>query len=332
MSDDKNLQISVPGERPPIITLLAPAGHGKTCLAASFPNPIFIRTEDGMQAIPEDKRPPAYPKATSAQILLDQVAHLCRLKGHDFKTAVLDTVTPLDSMFIDHVIANDKNNPRSINQALGGYGAGMKAVAALHQRLAKMLQYLNEKRGMTVVICAHSEIVRLDPPDTEGYTKYGIRLAKDSLAPWVDQVDMVAFIQLVKIIKGEDGKQKKAKSSGDLEIVVHASAANESKNRYGIEEKLDYPKGTNPLMAVIPYYEKAGLYTPVEKGRKSTSKPKPAAAAKPADDLDAFLEESNAKPDDAVELPDQAVEQEQEQEQGAELSDQDREFFDDIPL
>jgi len=47
--------ISKPQDRPVIVTLCGDSGMGKTTLAATFPNPIVIRAEDGLQAIPADK-------------------------------------------------------------------------------------------------------------------------------------------------------------------------------------------------------------------------------------------------------------------------------------
>lgn len=251
-----HLQIGKPAVRPPFVTLLSLAGMGKTSLGALFPDPIFIRTEDGMESIPEDERPDAFPQIRDADQLFDQLRHLIALsKKPDFKykTLVLDSVTPLDAMFVEHVIKNDPKAPRTINQALGGYGAGMKAVAGMHQNVRKALQNLNN-RGMGIVILAHATVERLDPPDSEGFTIYGLRLAKESVAPWVDQVDVVAYIKLRAMIQGEEGQKKKAKSYGDRVIVCHAVASNVSKNRYDIEDEIDLPKGSNPFMELIPYY------------------------------------------------------------------------------
>lgn len=256
---EAHLQIGKPEERPPIITILAGAGLGKTSLAASFPKPIFIRTEDGLQAIPKDKRPDAYPVATSGKMLVDQLMHLGKsVPVGTYQTLILDSITPLDAFFIKEVMQSDNKAPRTINQALGGYGAGMKAVGKMHQDLMDLLLRVVRRHRMTLVIIAHSTVERLDPPDGESFTKYGIRLAKESLAPWVDQVDMVAFVQLQKMMVGDEGK-KKAKSFGEREIICHSAAANESKNRYGIEEPVDFPKGVNPLLALIPYYAESGL-------------------------------------------------------------------------
>ena len=251
------LTIQKPKVRPPFMTFLSLAGMGKTSLGALFPNPIFMRTEDGMESIPEDSRPDAFPVVQTADQLFEQLRFLvAESKKPDFKyqTLVFDSVTPLDAMFIDHVIKNDPKAPRTINQALGGYGAGMKAVAGMHQQVRKAFQNLNN-RGMAIIILAHATVERLDPPDTEGFTIYGLRLAKESVAPWVDQVDLVAYIKLRAMIQGEEGQKKKAKSYGDRVIVCHAVASNVSKNRYDIDDEVDLPKGKNPFMELIPYYK-----------------------------------------------------------------------------
>ena len=58
-----------PLDRPVLVTLCGDSGMGKTSLAASFPKPIFIRAEDGMQAIPANNRPDAFPLLSNAKDL-----------------------------------------------------------------------------------------------------------------------------------------------------------------------------------------------------------------------------------------------------------------------
>jgi hypothetical protein len=65
-------------------------------------------------------------------------------------------------------------------------------------------------------------------------------------------VDLVGFVRLLTYTKGEDGDRKKAISTGELEVICHATAENVSKNRFGITEQLPYVLGSNPLAAVIP--------------------------------------------------------------------------------
>jgi len=243
-------KISKPADRPVIVTILGDAGMGKTSLAASFPNPIFIRAEDGLQAIPLETRPDALPLLSGADDLWEQLQALIT-EEHNYKTLVIDSVTALERMFIQYVIDSDPKKPKSINQAMGGYGAGLSAVATMHQRVRKAAGILNERKGMHVVFIAHAETETLELPDQDPYTRYSLRLGKKSVAPYVDDCDVVGFIRLRTFTMG-DGERKKAISDGTRELVCHATASNVSKNRYGIVEPLEVSNGINPLTNLIP--------------------------------------------------------------------------------
>ncbi len=251
--------IGKPAERPVVVTLCADSGMGKTSLAATFPKPIFIRAEDGLQAVPAATRPDAFPviagsgdtpNLDACEQLWSQLMALVK-EPHDYKTLVVDSVTALERIFIGAVLEMDPK-ARSINQAMGGYGAGMSAVAAMHQRVRRAAQVMVEKRGMHVVFIAHAEIETLRLPDKDDYMRYGVRLSAKSLPPYVDDVDVVGFIRLVTAVKGDEGERKKAVSNGDRELICHAVASNISKNRHGIEEPISLPKGQNPLGEFIP--------------------------------------------------------------------------------
>lgn len=240
--------ISKPKNRPIIATVTGEAGMGKTSFAATFPKPVFIRAEDGMQSIPEATRPDAFPVIKDVKDLWEQLSALINEK-HDYKTVVIDSVTMLERVFIQNVLENDPKKPSSINTALGGYGAGLSAVAAMHQRVRKAAGLLVEK-GINVVFIAHSDTETIELPDSDAYTKYSLRLGKKSVAPYVDDVDLVGHIKLETFTSGE-GERKKAISDGTRILVTYATAANVSKNRFGIEEDLILKKGENPLLKII---------------------------------------------------------------------------------
>jgi len=242
--------ISKPEDRPVIVTVCGDSGLGKTTLASTFPKPIVIRAEDGLQAIPADQRPDAFPLIHKIEDLWAQIMSLLQEK-HDYKTVVIDSVTALERLFMAHIVETDPKKPASINQALGGYGAGLQAVAALHQRVRKACGLLNERMGMHVVFVAHAETETIELPDTDAYTRYSLRLGKKSVAPYVDDSDVVAFLKLETFTKG-DGERKKAISDGTRVMICHASASNVSKNRYGITEPLIVEQGKNPLVNYIP--------------------------------------------------------------------------------
>jgi len=240
--------ISKPNDRPVIATITGDAGMGKTSLAATFPRPIVVRSEDGLQSIPIDTRPDAFPVIKKVNDLWEQLNALIN-ETHEYKTVIIDSVTALERLFIQHVVESDPKQPKSINQALGGYGAGLQAVAGMHARVRKAAGFLVEK-GMNVVFIAHADTETIELPDTDPYTKYSLRLGKKSVAPYTDDVDLVGFLKLETFTTG-DGERKKALSDGTRILVTYATAANVSKNRYSIEEDLVVKKGENPLVNFI---------------------------------------------------------------------------------
>lgn len=241
--------VEKPADKPVIATILGDAGLGKTSLACTFPKPIVIRAEDGLQSIPVDQRPDALPVIANVEQLWDQLMALIR-EDHEYKTVIIDSVTALERLFIQDILDSDPKKPKGINQALGGYGNGSAAVAAQHERVRKACGILRDKKGMHVVFIAHAEVETIQPPDDEDYSRYSLRLGKKSVAPYTDDVDLVAFVKLETFTKG-DGEKKKAISNGGRVVVCHATASNVSKNRFGIAEELPFEKGVNPFHGFI---------------------------------------------------------------------------------
>jgi hypothetical protein len=229
---------------PLICTIVGAAGTGKTSLAATFPKPFMIRTQG--ERVPDDapQRPKSVGITETSESLWNQLKALLH-DPHDFQTLIVDSVSGLESMFTQEVIASD-GKAKGLNQALGGYGAGPAAVAAMHMRVRKAVEYLKTKRSMNTVFLAHADITRIDPPDAEGYSQYSLRLSNKSVAPYVDSVDLVGFLKQSTILTGEEGA-KKAKTTGDISLVTYLTPAFVSKNRLGIKEDLDVKHGENPL-------------------------------------------------------------------------------------
>lgn len=243
--------ISKPVDRPVLVTIMGDSGTGKTTLAASFPKPIVIRAEDGLQAIPADIRPDAFPNLDgSVDALWAQLKALIH-EDHNYETLVIDSVTALERMFTQYIIDSDPKKPRGIQQALGGYGAGRDAVASMHARVRKAAGILSDKRGMNTVFVAHADTAKMEPPDDDAYMRYTLRLHEKSMPAYVDDVDLVGFLKLETFTTGE-GERKKAISDGTRVLITYATAASISKNRFGITEPLVVTPGVNPLTNLIP--------------------------------------------------------------------------------
>ena len=167
--------IGKPSDRPVIVTITGDSGVGKTSLASSFPKPIFIRAEDGLQAIPASTRPDAFPLLTSPEDLWEQLKAIIH-EEHGYNTLIIDSVTALERLFVQSVVDSDPKKPKGIQQAHGGYGAGREQVATMHARVRKAAGLLGERRGMHTVFVAHADTSRLEPPDGDTYLRYTLRL------------------------------------------------------------------------------------------------------------------------------------------------------------
>jgi hypothetical protein len=101
---------------------------GKTTLAAMFPKPVFIRTEDGTASLVGNDGVSLFPLATSTQDVLDAIEALATEK-HEHKTLVIDSITQLATLIESEIVAADPKASRSTK-----LGAATARDTALHLR------------------------------------------------------------------------------------------------------------------------------------------------------------------------------------------------------
>lgn len=237
------------GQRPIICTFFGEGGMGKSTLAAMFPKPVFIRTEDGTASLAGNDEVALFPLATASKDVLDQIEALAT-QDHDFKTLVLDSITQLATIIEHEIVAADPK-AKSINQAGGGYGAGYNTAAEKHRQIREWAGALAYERGMNVVFIGHADTETLDLPDMDPFARYTVRMHKRSLPHYTDNVDLVALIRLKTYVRG-DGDKKRAISTGDREIICFPQASSVTKNRFNITQPLPFTfEGGNPFEAFV---------------------------------------------------------------------------------
>jgi hypothetical protein len=214
--------------RPQRVVIYGPESVGKSTLAAATPNPLFIDTEDGTSQLDV-----ARVQATTFSDIEQAIKEIAK-DSQGFKTIVLDTLDWAEKNMIEDILRKGKKD--SIEDF--GYGKGYVYVT---EAVAKFLASLDTliERGISVVLLAHSQVKKFDPPDAgQGYDRYELKMSK-GCAPLVKEwADAILFVNFdTKVREPEQGK---AKGVGGKERVIHTvrCAAWDAKNRHGLAEKL----------------------------------------------------------------------------------------------
>lgn len=242
------LKFSPAKQNPPKIIIYGTQGVGKTTIASHFPIPLFVRTEDGMGRISAD----ATPVCQTYQEFLDLIKQLSTEK-HEYKTIVIDSLDWLERLL--HAEIAKTFNVFDIGQI--NYGKGFTFAEAKVNGLITALDKLTSL-GIIFVGIAHAQIQRFEPPDSDPYDRYTMKLEKRAERIFREWCDILAFIKYdVQVVKSE-GKfgATKTKAIGDGNRVIHFTEkpAFLAKNRYSLPETLDI--GENESENVWPELRK----------------------------------------------------------------------------
>jgi hypothetical protein len=203
---------------------------GKTSFASQAPSPIFIQTEDGMDAI--DGK--AFPLCRSWQDVLDCIASLYQ-EQHEYKTVVLDSMDWAERLA--HAKVAKDNDVTGLEKI--GYGKGYAFAADLFSELLEGLNALRTQRGMHVVMLCHAEIRRFDDPLADAYDRYQIKLHKQTAKMVQEYADVIAYAALDTITKTEKEQgfkpaRNRAMTTGQRVLHLQGSPSFTAGNRYGL--------------------------------------------------------------------------------------------------
>jgi hypothetical protein len=210
---------------PAKIVKYGPEGGGKSTLAAGFPSPIFLDTEEGTHHLDV-----ARVSIGSWNELRSAVAEIGS-KPSEFKTVIIDSADWAERLCTDSIC--EEHRKKSIEDF--GFGKGYTHVAEAFSKLLTQCDALVGV-GMHVVFVAHSKVVRTSPPDiTDGYDRWELKLSKQVaplLKEWCDALLFCTFE--TRTTTGTDGR---VKAVGGKKRIIHTerSASWDAKNRYGLE-------------------------------------------------------------------------------------------------
>ncbi len=222
-------------KKPPIILFHAPQGVGKTTWASQAPGSIFIPCEDGIGKLSYAR----FSKPRCFEDILEAVTELGS-KKHDYKTLVIDTVSALEKIVHCDIRAAHGD------KVFTSFGKGHTHALGFFDKLTTYLSRLRDSKGMMIILLAHCDIKRFEPPDTDPYDTYTIRCHDKVQHKLYDWADIVLFGNYKTKVTKEEGSfgQTRTVAVGDESRAIYTRRrpAFLAKNRYDLPFELPFPR------------------------------------------------------------------------------------------
>lgn len=214
-------------------------GIGKTTWAASAPKPVLIPTEEGAN----DVDVPKFPKASTFEEVMTHLHSIYEDK-HSYQTLIIDSVDWLEKLIFDQVCEHHEKKVSSIEEI--GYAKGYIFALQYWRRFMEALDAIRSERGMTIILIAHTQIVRFEDPETATYDRYAPALHKHAanlLTQWADEVLFACYKTIVRQSDEGFGKKKnRGIGTGERVLYTTERPGHVAKNRLGLPDELPMPK------------------------------------------------------------------------------------------
>ena len=221
---------------PPRLLIHGKEGTGKTSLAAQFPSVIFLQTEDGT---PGGRELASFGPLEDLNSVRDAIAALGN-EAHGFRTLALDSVSALEPLIWAAVCR--EQGWSSIED--GNYGRGYIVADGVWRDLLAGFDWLR-RRGMIILLIAHSAVETITDPRAQAYTSFQVRLHKRARALLQDWCDAVGFLSVDIVTKAEDAGfgRKRVRADGGSQRYLHFEPrpAYTAKSRYALPAKMPVP-------------------------------------------------------------------------------------------
>lgn len=240
----------------PRITIYGRPGIGKSTLASSFPEPLFVLTED-----PELIGIDALPIAKTFEDVWSCVKDLLKEAEEGnlpYKTIVLDSLSKLDELVIRRILDSEPptrggQKITTLAAACGGYGAGYARAQGVHRAFKAMMDQF-KGLGIAVVYVSHLAVVKHKSPDNEDYDIFSIVMNHEkSRECYIDDVDAVLYCKLKAYTTETESGRTIIKSTSDHVIIPGVNEGNVSKNRFNMPAEI--PMTFDAIKQYIPFYK-----------------------------------------------------------------------------
>ena len=213
---------------PPRICLFGAPGVGKSTFAAQAPSAVFIPVENGIDQIDCTSLPHCKTMSEFIGCLNELLT-----EPHEFKTLVVDSLSALQDIVVDNVLADAK--AKFLTAAYGGFNRGNDAaLMIIRKEVFPLLERIRTERGMAIIYLAHAHDETVRHPDGSSER----RTAPDLIAPIRDYIvrntDILAYGRIRTMEDASGNRIVIGANGGERELVCEGNSQLLAKNRYGI--------------------------------------------------------------------------------------------------
>lgn len=210
----------------PKVMLYGLASAGKSTLASTLPNALFLDIEGGLSFLDVAR----VPVATADELMAD-LLEIFKAPKQEYKYIVVDSVDWLIRLFVSKTAGSGQGKTLealmdsatlTLNKSQGGYGSGKQVLENyVRDVFIKFLSMLNRK-GYGIILIAHADRKTLLDADGTNIERLAPKMDLNSMSTLVEFVDSLFYIK-----RDEDGVHH---------LIVNPTDIITAKNRIGIEE------------------------------------------------------------------------------------------------
>lgn len=210
----------------PKVMVYGLSGVGKSYLAATLPDALFLDIEGGLSFLDVARTPVA-----TADELMRDLLELFKATKQEYKYIVIDSVDWLVNLFAAKTSGAGQgatleqlmeSATLTLNKSQGGYGNGKQVLENyIRNTLVKFLNMLNRK-GYGIILIAHADKKTLMDSDGTNLERLAPKMDINSMNVFVEWVDNLFYLR-----KSDDGVRH---------LIVNPTDIITAKNRIGIQQ------------------------------------------------------------------------------------------------
>lgn len=232
---------------------------GKSTFASQFPKAVFIDTEGSTSSMNVSR----YPKPTSWQMLLDEIADFTKTQ---YQTLVIDSADWAERLCVENVcVSRGKKGVEDF-----GYGNGYTYAEEEWGRFLNLLSDVVEVHHKNVVLTAHAIVRKFErPEESASFDRYELKLGKkttNKTAPltkeWADMVLFANFkVAITNTKTDKQGNTKGKAANGQRVMFTQHHPCWDAKNRYGLAPELPFEyQQIKHIIEAVPSNQQATAY------------------------------------------------------------------------